>query len=134
MKSQTGVWIDHREAVVVKLSDSGEEITVVESDAEKQPRRSSDRPTGSFEPLQQQSDDTLERKFKADLERFYDKVILKVKESKSILILGPGEAKTEFRKQLSSVSGAGTEISVETADRMTQPRIVAAVRQFFESR
>jgi type II secretory pathway component PulF len=34
-----GLWIDHRKAVIVTVSDTGEETSVIESKVEKQPGR-----------------------------------------------------------------------------------------------
>ena len=34
-----GLWIDHRKAVIVSVSGKGEETSVIESQAEKQPGR-----------------------------------------------------------------------------------------------
>ena len=39
MKTKIGVWIDHRKAVIVSVSDKGQETSVIESKAEKQPGR-----------------------------------------------------------------------------------------------
>jgi len=39
MKTTAGLWIDHRKAVIVVLSDKGEETRVIESNVEKQPGR-----------------------------------------------------------------------------------------------
>lgn len=132
MKENTGVWIDHREAIIVHLTDSGHEISRVQSDAEKQPRRSSDQPSGSFESLQVQSDDKRQRKYSAELARFYDEVASHLDKTTTLLIFGPGEAKMEFQKQLDSSRTAPQHISVETADKMTDAQIVAKVVAFFE--
>ena len=39
MKTSMGLWIDHRKAVIVSVSGKGEETSVIESKAEKQPGR-----------------------------------------------------------------------------------------------
>jgi hypothetical protein len=39
MKTQVGVWIDHRKAVIVVVTDTGEEIRLIISQTEKQLRR-----------------------------------------------------------------------------------------------
>ena len=53
MKTRVGLWIDHRKAIVVAVTDKGEEIRVVISHVEKQPRRSGDSPPkGPYEAQQ----------------------------------------------------------------------------------
>ena len=39
MKSNMGLWIDHRKAVIVTVLDNGEKTSVIESKAEKQAGR-----------------------------------------------------------------------------------------------
>lgn len=133
MSSNIGVWVDHREAIVVKLSDAGEETVHVQSGAESQLRRSSDHTTGNFEPMQVPSDDTRERKFKAELNAFYDEVISQLNDAGSILIIGPGEAKKELKNRMGSKHPAAGTVVVETADSMTKAQVVAQVRKHFQS-
>jgi hypothetical protein len=46
--------------------------------------------------------------------------------------LGPGEAKTELKKEMEkSRELAAKKITVEPADKMTERQIAARVRQFF---
>jgi hypothetical protein len=39
MKTAVGLWIDHRKAVIVVVSNSGEETRAIESHVDKQPGR-----------------------------------------------------------------------------------------------
>ena len=51
MKRIAGLWIDHRKALIVVVTDKGEEVKLIVSKVEKQLRRSGDSPLkGSFEP------------------------------------------------------------------------------------
>ena len=45
MKTQVEMWIDHREANIVFLSQDGEETKQIKSTVEKQLRRSGDSPS-----------------------------------------------------------------------------------------
>ena len=133
MSSKVGVWVDHREAIVVKLSDAGEETMHVQSGAESQLRRSSDHTTGSFEPKLVPADDTRERKFTAELNAFYDEVISQMTHAASILIIGPGEAKKELRNRMGEKHPAAGSIVVEAADSMSKAQVLAKVRKHFQS-
>ena len=44
MSAKVGLWIDHRKAIVVTVTDKGEEIGLTISAAEKQLSRSGDSP------------------------------------------------------------------------------------------
>lgn len=133
MNSKVGVWVDHRRAIVVHVSDSGEETTHVQSGAESQLRRSSDHTTGNFEPLQVPSDDTRERKYKAELNTFYDEVISHLLTSKSIYICGPGEARNELKSRMDAKHSVTGSVVLEPADSMTDAQVVAKIREYFQS-
>ncbi len=133
MTTIVGVWVDHREAILVKHSESGDETVRIQSGAERQLRRSSENPTGSHEPQNVPSDDVRNHKFTAELNQFYDAVIVSLGHPKSILIFGPGEAKGELRKRIDEKKIHTEEIAVETADRMTEAQVVARVRQYLAS-
>ena len=45
MKTKVGLWIDHRKAIVVTVTDKGEEMGLIISMVEKQPRRSGGSPS-----------------------------------------------------------------------------------------
>ncbi len=50
MKKELGLWIDHREAVIVTVAADGEEIKRISSDVEKHVRFSAHSPEGSPRP------------------------------------------------------------------------------------
>jgi len=132
MRTRVGVWIDHRKAVVVAVTEKGEEIGLIISKVEKQLRRSGDSPLkGSHESQQVPADDSRQRKFTGDLNIYYDAVIACVRDAESILIFGPGEAKGELRTRLEKNNLGGHVAAIETVDKMTDRQIAAKVRQHF---
>ncbi len=134
MKTNIGLWIDHRKAVIVLPSDTGEEIWEVPSHSDKQPGRiDGERSTESYDPMLVPADDILQRKFTQQLNTYYDEVIACVHEAQSLLIFGPGEAKGELRKRLEKWKPNGRVVNVEAADKMTDRQIAAKVRDFFEA-
>ena len=126
MKSAVGLWIDHREAVIVLISDGAEKITRVPSNMEKHVRFS-----GGSRSEQGGGEDQQDRQFTGHLNTYYDEVITHLGNVESILIFGPGEAKGELEKRLVSKGLGGRVIGVETVDKMTDPQIAAKVRQRF---
>lgn len=132
MKTRAGLWIDHRQAVVVIVSDTGEEIKKIASDAEKQLRRTGSTPLqGNFEAQKVPADDTQQRIFTAQLKTFYDEVIEVLRDAESVLIMGPGVAKNELNARLEENNLGDRVSAVETVDNMTDPQIAAKVRQHF---
>jgi stalled ribosome rescue protein Dom34 len=132
MKTKAGLWIDHRQAVVVIFSDTGEEIKQISSDAEKQLRRTGSSPfQGNFEAQKVPADDTQQRVFTAQLKTFYDEVIDCIRDAESVLIMGPGVAKNELNARLEENNFGNRVSGVETVDNMTDPQIAAKVRKYF---
>ena len=133
MKSAVGLWIDHRKAVIVVITDKGEETKLIISKVEKQLRRSGDSPLkGPYEAQQVPLDDSRERDFTGHLNIYYDAVIACIREADSILIFGPGEAKGELRKRLGAKNLSERIVGVETVDKLTDRQIAAKVRQRFQ--
>jgi hypothetical protein len=125
MKSEIGLWIDHRQAVIVVVTDAGEETKRIISDLEKHVRFSS----GSSEDGSQE--DVRDRQFGNHLNSYYDEVIAVIRDADSIQIFGPGEAKGELEKRLEHEELKGRIVDIETADKMTDRQIAAKVRQHF---
>lgn len=129
MKKEAGLWIDHREAVVVMISDVGEETKRIKSNFEKRVRYSGgSRSEGS----RREPEDQRDRRFMDHLNKYYAEVIAYLREAESILLFGPGEAKGEIEKRLVSENLGGRIVGIETVDKMTEPQIAAKVRERFQ--
>ena len=130
MKTEVGLWIDHRQAVIVTLVDQGEETKRITSDIEEQVRYSG-ASHGSHDDTTEIRRDRQDRRFDDYLSKYYDEVIACLRDVDSILIFGPGEAKGELQKQLEDQALGERIVGIETADKMTEGQIVAKVRQHF---
>lgn len=132
MGAKVGLWIDHRKAVIVTITEKGEEIGLIVSGVERQLRRSGDSPLrGPYEPQQVPADDSRQNAFTGHLNIYYDAVIAAIRDAGSVLILGPGEAKDELRKRLEGNHLGERIVGVEAVDRMTDRQIAAKVRHYF---
>ena len=132
MATNAGVWIDHRKAVLVRMTDHGEEIREISSKVDKayQPptgpaSKQPGRPSGFV------AEDVQEHKLMSQLNVFYDEVLTSLHGANSLLIIGPGEAKGEFHKRLKNKKFACITVEVETTDQLTDPQIAAHVRKHF---
>ena len=133
MKPRIGLWIDHRRAAIVTISDAGEAFEQILSSVERQLRRSGDSPLeGAYESRQAPADDRQERAFTGQLNTYYDAVMARVRLAESILLFGPAEAKDELRQRLERDHLGECIIAMETVDRMTNRQIVAKVRTHFQ--
>jgi len=133
MKTTVGLWIDHRKAIVVAVTDKGEETGLVISKAEKQLRRSGDSPLkGSYEPSQVPASNRRQRALTGHLNIYYDAVIASIGNAESILIFGPGDAKGELQKRLKRSNLDGRIVDIQTVDKMTDRQIATKVRKYFQ--
>jgi molybdopterin converting factor small subunit len=123
MKKEIGLWIDHRKAVIVIVSERGEEVKEITSHMEKHVRYSNDTSEGGA------SEDIRDRQFDNRLNNFYDAVVTVIRDGDTVQIFGPGEAKGELKKRLESAGFKGHILAIETVDRMTDRQITAKVKE-----
>ena len=126
MTTRVGLWIDHRETVLVTIADGVEETKRIDSGMEKHVRFS-----GGSRSEQGGGEDQQDRQFTGHLNSYYDEVIACLRDAESIFIFGPGEAKGELEKRLARKGLSGRVVSIETVDKMTEREIAAKVRQSF---
>lgn len=132
MKKEIGLWIDHRKAVIVLITDEGEDIQKIESGMGRRVRyRGASTTKSPYSTQYQQGDDQLDNKFTEQLNKFYDEVITHVRAAEAVLIFGPGEAKGELEKRLEHAGLKQHILAIETVDKMTDRQIVAKVRKHF---
>lgn len=132
MTCKTGIWIDHRKAVIVTVLDAGEQVDTISSNVEKHPERAGDSPLqGRYEARQVPADDKRQRALTGHLNVFYDTVISKVAAADTMFIFGPGEAKGELKRRLDHRQLGSRVSALETVDRLTDRQISAKVREHF---
>jgi len=133
IKKKVGIWIDHKEAILVSIEDDQTTVEHIESGAE-----SHFRPSGGWKTAGTSVAQVVSREQKADERRkhqyhnFYKIVIQKIGDAGNIFIFGPGEAKLELAKEIKKIKGRREKISaVETSDRLSEKQIVVKVRSFY---
>jgi len=129
MKKNIGLWIDHRKAVIVIITEDGEEIKKITSNMEKHVRFTNGNGSENGS-----SEDVRDRQFGNHLNTYYDEVIAVIRDADSIQIFGPGEAKGELEKRLEREGLKARILVVETVDKMTDRQISAKVRDQLATR
>ncbi len=133
MDRHIGLWIDHKEAVIVILTEGGMEFKRIPSGIEKHIRFRGGARSGTACGAQYFTPETQkDRQFRERLKKFYEEVIHAIQEADALLIFGPGQAKWELEKQLAHAALHGLTAGVESAGRMTDPQIAARVRKYFQ--
>ena len=113
------IWIDHKEAHIMFLSEAASEAEIIRSKS-------------THTHLHHKANEIGSGKVALD-SKYLHSVIQAVKESKEILILGPGSAKLELMKHAHKhdVQLAEKIVGVETVDHPSDKEILAHARKFF---
>jgi stalled ribosome rescue protein Dom34 len=78
-------------------------------------------------------DSKQEDRIRGQLRKYYQEIIKRISDADRILILGPGEAKIEFKNEIEKSKHLTGKIKkMETADKMTMRQIAAKARTFFK--
>ncbi|MDO9122701.1 MAG: hypothetical protein Q7U31_12990 [Anaerolineaceae bacterium] len=130
MKTETGMWVDHQKAVVVTLVDKKETVQIILSNLDDSARYS-ENVLAAATPSKSPSVADKNQVHNLSLNRYYSEIAYKIRETDSILIFGPGEAKLEFAALLKSEKLGSKIASVDTADKMTDRQISEKVHAYF---
>ena len=124
MKRNVGIWIDHKSAVIVSASAGHVTTKTLESEVGAHPRYSGQQDGGG--------EKKYEQRHGQQLDRYYDDVIGQLGLPDALLIFGPGEAKLELKERLNLFKALSEcTVDIETADRLTNPQVVAKVKEHF---
>ncbi len=133
MKKNTGLWIDHKEAVLVSIEGDQTVVQRVESGAESHIKPSGGWKAGGTVVAQSvYNERTADERRKHQYHAFYQKVIGLLGDSAGIALFGPGEAKIELAKEIEKVNDLRGKVEVvEICDRLTENQLIARVKKCF---
>jgi hypothetical protein len=134
MTKNIGIWLDHTKAVIVKINDHTREMIQIESHADSHYRLSGGaRSKTPYGPQDVSSERRIQEKREHQLHHYYQEIMNKIGDADQIYIFGPGEARTEFEKEMQKSKALTSKIrGVEPADKMTDNQIVAKVKNYFK--
>lgn len=128
---QIGLWIDHKRAVILTMDEDGETMQTIESEIEHLHLRGANRARTPYSAQYQKGDDQLDKQYDGYLNKYYESVLVHLRGADAVLILGPGEAKTELKKRLELQKAGPPVAGVFPADKMTDRQLAAKVREHF---
>jgi hypothetical protein len=132
MDRQLGLWIDHKQAYLIR--NGTKKVEVIPSNVKRRAHFTGGaRISGSYN---QNLDSELRHNdhYQLQLGKYYAQVIKTIQNADSILLMGPGEAKLEFKKEIQKHADLrGRLVKVEPADKMTINQMLAHVRLFYEN-
>ena len=133
MNHRVGIWIDHKRAVIVSASAGHVTTTTVLSKVGPHARYSDragyptpDGPQGGGGEKQ------YEGRYDEHLGHYYDEVISKAGQPEALVIFGPGEAKLQLKERFGHSKALPDDmVGLETTDKLTDPQIVAKVKEHY---
>lgn len=135
MEKLVGIWIDTKKAIIVTLEgQKKEKITQIDSEVENRIYHNQEGDKGTFSGTRHSDSETkFDNRINNQMDDFLDAVLNQIKDSDSLYVFGPAEAKVKLGQRLGDIK-ALNKISlkaVEVADSMTLNQIVAQVKDFY---
>jgi hypothetical protein len=133
MSYNVGIWIDHKKAVIVSASSNRVTARTLESEVGPHARYSGRAGYPTPDGLQHgRGEKKYEERYGQHLDRYYDEVISQLGQPEALLIFGPGEAKLQLKERLSRSRALFERVvGIETSDKLTDPQIVAKVKEHY---
>ena len=130
---KAGVWLDKKKVIIVTLNNGEESINTIFSNIEHYHvyGGSGTRLKGGPQDVVQDSK-YLERE-KHEIKRYFDDIILEIKDASAIVLFGPAEMSKKLHKEIiHNHAYITTKIKdVVKTDSMTNKQIKAWVKNFF---
>jgi hypothetical protein len=124
MSHEAGIWIDHKKAVIVNISEGHVSTKTLISAVGPHTHYAGSQERGG--------EKKYEERHRHDLDRYYDDVISQLGEPDALLLFGPGEAKLQLNARLGrSKVLPEYVVALESADKLTEPQIVAKVKHHY---
>jgi hypothetical protein len=133
MHERCGIWVSHKEAVIVKLSSDSYSIDRIESQAERRHKSTGGvRGKSPYAHRSAISGARDEENRRNDWKRHYQSILKALPQDAEILVMGPGPAKSGFVAFLKEHAGPTLEVvGVQPAAHMTQGQLVERVKTAF---
>ena len=124
-----GVWLDYKHAYLVKLTD---DVMVEELKSEEHIPGENNLTRINTIPFSQAEKQNHER---LNQQKFFKKIINRLKEDEYVYIFGPGEAKLGFVNLLEKEGRhfPCKLVGLESADKLTPNQLIQKVTTFFKS-
>jgi hypothetical protein len=132
MKNNLGVWIDGTKAVIVNLSKDS--VTEVIANIDSKTNHLTDGDKGDFLGAGHHNgnEKTIDERKNHQTQLFLNNVMTEIRGADGIYVFGPSEMKSHLKTQIESDKKLSTVLkAVDSADKMTENQIVAAVKKQF---
>ncbi len=134
MNGNVGLWIDHVRAFVVFLDENGEVSSQsFESNVEPLIKSTGGGKTKMPYGKGSVAVDKTQLRQQHQLKHYYDEIIKFISSADKIYLFGPGNAKKELNNEIQKIPAVAEKVTaIDAADKMTEPQMIAKVRNYFK--
>ena len=133
MKVQTGIWLDSKIAIIVKLERDKVETSDIIAEIDNDVYHVNEGDKGSFMGTTHMN---AERKFEQiqnqQITNYFKQILEKLNDTDELFLFGPGQMHTFLAKHISQDKNKFFLLKgTEKSEKMTQNQVVEKVKEFF---
>lgn len=134
MKQKIGIWIDTKQAFVVKLLNDNHSIKIIDSNIETRERVAGEtKKYGRFGGQYLTYEKHQQNRKQEQTNHYFKNVLKEVQNCDTIVIFGPSRMKIFFEKEIKgNMQLADKLVGVYNSDLLTENQIVAWVKDFYK--
>ena len=130
--NKVGIWLDRKEAFLVNIEGDAVQTSIIPSNIEDSHPGGGSRSKVPYGPMDKSDEKKLLRRKQQQEAVYFEMIMQKVGEAKSLFIFGPGDMRIHFENFLREEPRWAELISeVSAADSMTDNQKIAWVKQHF---
>lgn len=135
MKNRIGIWLDSKKAVILSISNKGEELVKVKSEIESKVRFYGEtKKVTRMGNMFIDPEKTKEQRRLHQMKNYIREIVSNLKGASEIYITGPAQTKLILNQELQTKKYFSDKvIAVENSDSMTERQICAKIRNYFTS-
>ena len=134
MKQNIGIWIDTKQAIIIRLSNSKHSVKIIESDIETRERVSGEsKKFGRFGGQYMTFENNKLNKRNEQTNHFIKSLLKEIENCESVVLFGPSKMKNIFKKELSkNLQLSNKLMGVFNSKLLTENQMVAWVKDFYK--
>lgn len=134
MKKNIGIWIDTKQAIIIKLSNDKHSVKIIDSDIETRERVAGEsKKFGRFGGQYMTFDKNKLNKRNEQTNHFIKSLLKEIENCESVVLFGPSKMKNIFAKELSkNLQLTNKLMGVFNSKLLTENQMVAWVKDFYK--
>lgn len=134
MKKNIGIWIDTKQAIIIKLSDDDHSVKIIESDIETRERFDGEsKKFGRFGGQYMTFEKNKLNRKNEQTNQYIKNLLKEVQNCDSVVLFGPSKMKNIFEKEINNnIQLADKLVGIFNSKLLTENQMVAWVKDFYK--